>query len=171
MPDLIRIVVHHPVTNIYMVAIENKSGFVLKGIFFNDEKTKDVPVANEPRLLKIGSLIYDFLDKKLKDLSMIPIDLKEFTPFQRDVLETARKIRWGEVISYKELARRSGYPNAVRAAASVMRNNRYPIVIPCHRVIRSDGGVGGFSGKLEGAEVELKRRLLEREDDKGNLLI
>jgi O-6-methylguanine DNA methyltransferase len=163
MPDLIKIIVKHPVTNIYLTAIENKSGLILKGIFFNDEKLKAIPFVDEPRLLKIGSLVHDFLDKKIRDLSVIQIDLEDFSSFQRDVLCAARKIRWGEVISYKELARRAGHPKAVRAAASVMRNNIYPIVIPCHRVIRSDGGVGGFCGKMEGFEVDLKRRLLEME--------
>jgi methylated-DNA-[protein]-cysteine S-methyltransferase len=57
----------------------------------------------------------------------------------------------------------AGRPKAVRAAASVMRHNDYPIVIPCHRVVRTDGTVGGFMGKSRGSSIELKRRLLRHE--------
>ena len=56
-----------------------------------------------------------------------------------------------------------GRPNAVRAVANVMRNNRFPMIIPCHRVIKSNGTTGGFAGQVQGRMVKLKRRLLEHE--------
>ncbi|MBN1129711.1 MAG: MGMT family protein, partial [Chitinispirillaceae bacterium] len=63
------------------------------------------------------------------------------------------------------LAEMAGFPGAARAAASVMRKNPFPLVIPCHRVVRSDGSVGGFMGKRKGAAVALKKRLLAREQN------
>ena len=91
------------------------------------------------------------------------LDLSWCTPFQKSILAAARKIPKGTTISYGELAMRAGYPKAVRAAASVMRKNRFPLVIPCHRVIRSDGTTGGFMGRKHGWTIGLKRKLLENE--------
>jgi methylated-DNA-[protein]-cysteine S-methyltransferase len=67
------------------------------------------------------------------------------------------------VIIYGELAENAGYPKAIRAAASVMRNNRFPLVIPCHRVIGKGGRIGGFMGATTGSAVALKKKLLRRE--------
>ena len=74
----------------------------------------------------------------------------------RKVLLTARTIRWGETLSYAGLAKKAGNPAAVRSVASAMRNNPLPLIIPCHRVIRSNGSIGGFMGKTEGKEIDLK---------------
>jgi methylated-DNA-[protein]-cysteine S-methyltransferase len=57
----------------------------------------------------------------------------------------------------------SGFPRAVRAVASVMRNNRFPLAVPCHRVVKKNGAVGGFGGQIKGSKVNLKRRLIESE--------
>jgi methylated-DNA-[protein]-cysteine S-methyltransferase len=88
----------------------------------------------------------------------VELDLDGFTPFQRAVVETLRSVSWGEVVTYGELAALAGYPNAQRAAGSVCAHNRFPLVVPCHRVVAADGiGRYGLSG------VEYKRRLLELE--------
>ena len=88
----------------------------------------------------------------------VALDLVDFTPFQRAVVETLRAVPWGEVVTYGELAALAGYPNAQRAAGSVCANNRFPLVVPCHRVVAGNGiGRYGASG------VEYKRRLLELE--------
>jgi len=91
------------------------------------------------------------------------VDFSSGTPFTKKVLRAAGRIPWGETISYAELARRAGRPRAARGAATVMRNNRFPLIIPCHRVIKSNGKIGGFMGKQTGAPIELKKQLLERE--------
>lgn len=80
------------------------------------------------------------------------------TPFQRDVWSALRAIPYGETISYAELAARLGKPRAVRAVGSANGANPVPIVVPCHRVIGSDGSLTGFGGGLD-----LKRRLLALE--------
>ncbi|XFA98555.1 methylated-DNA--[protein]-cysteine S-methyltransferase [Candidatus Izemoplasma sp. B36] len=78
--------------------------------------------------------------------------------FQIDVLNEISKIKYGEIITYKELAIRSGYPNAYRAVGTVCKQNKLPIIIPCHRVVRSDGKIGEY---LLGKET--KKQLLEME--------
>ncbi|MDP8239646.1 MAG: methylated-DNA--[protein]-cysteine S-methyltransferase [Candidatus Hatepunaea meridiana] len=76
--------------------------------------------------------------------------------FFRRAWQEAVKIPFGETISYGELARRSGSPRAARAAGSAMARNHLPILIPCHRVIAGDGGIGGF-GNSPGVKRELLR--------------
>lgn len=76
------------------------------------------------------------------------IDLAGATEFDRLCWSAARSIPYGEVRTYSWLAKRAGRPNAWRAAGNAMARNRLPIVVPCHRVVASDGGLGGFSGGL-----------------------
>jgi AraC family transcriptional regulator of adaptative response/methylated-DNA-[protein]-cysteine methyltransferase len=80
------------------------------------------------------------------------------TPFQERVWEELKRIPFGETRSYKELAQAIGEPNAVRAVARANGFNRIAIVVPCHRVIGADGGLGGYGGG-----VWRKERLLELE--------
>ncbi len=87
----------------------------------------------------------------------------EGTGFQITVWNELNKIPSGETKTYKEIAELIGYPKAARAVANACGKNPYPITIPCHRVIRSDGGLGGYSG--EGG-VEKKRLLIENEKNK-----
>ena len=84
----------------------------------------------------------------------------EGTKFQIRVWNELKKIPKGETRTYKEIAELIGKPKAARAVANAFGKNQYPITITCHRVIRSDGGLGGYSG--EGG-VEKKRLLLENE--------
>lgn len=85
---------------------------------------------------------------------------KKFTSFQLQVFEEIKKIPKGKVITYKELAKRIGRPNAYRAVANACGKNNDPKNIPCHRVIRSDGTLGGYS--LDGG-IEMKKRLINNE--------
>jgi len=88
----------------------------------------------------------------------VPVDLSEVPAFQRRVLEAAREIPFGEARPYAWVAERIGHPNAVRAVGTALGKNPVPIIVPCHRVLRSDGGLGGY---LFGEG--LKRRLAELE--------
>jgi O-6-methylguanine DNA methyltransferase len=87
----------------------------------------------------------------------LPLDLRA-TPFQLAVYEDLLAIPYGETRSYADVARAIGRPAAVRAAGTANGANPIPLVVPCHRVIASDGGLGGFGGGLP-----LKRRLLAME--------
>lgn len=79
------------------------------------------------------------------DFGEVELDDERLTDFARRVTEAARQIPFGEKISYAELARRAGSPGAFRAAGGVMAKNRWPIVVPCHRVVQTSGKIGGFS--------------------------
>lgn len=96
------------------------------------------------------------LNGEREDLDM-PLDLCG-TPFFKKVWEVMQQVPWGETWSYQELARRAGRPKAVRAAASACARNPIGILVPCHRIISSDGGMGGYGGGLD-----MKRKLLESE--------
>ena len=82
----------------------------------------------------------------------------EGTPFRMRVWEQRQKIPYGQVISYGELARRIGQPNAARAVGGANHHNPIAIIVPCHRVIAAGGAIGGYGGGLE-----LKRALLRLE--------
>lgn len=78
--------------------------------------------------------------------------------FYRRVLRTTAKVPFGEVITYGQAARRAGSPRAFRAAGTALGSNPIPIVVPCHRVVRSGGEIGNYGGG-----PEMKRFLLEHE--------
>ena len=96
--------------------------------------------------------IVDFLD--------VAILLPEMTPFQLSVANATRRIPYGTTLSYGELASLAGYPRAARAVGTVMSRNRFPILIPCHRVLASGGKLGGYTSV---AGVDFKSRLLNLE--------
>ena len=82
------------------------------------------------------------------------------TAFQVKVWNALKTIPSGEVRTYAELAKIIGHPTSARAVANACGKNPYPPVVPCHRVVRSDGGIGGYSG--EGG-IETKLALLQEE--------
>ena len=82
------------------------------------------------------------------------------TKFQLKVWNYLKKIPKGKVKSYLDVAKAIGKPKAFRAVANAVGKNPYPPLIPCHRVIRSDGSLGGYSGK---GGIKEKRRLLLKE--------
>jgi len=84
---------------------------------------------------------------------------KKLTKFQWKVLKVTANIPLGETRSYQWVAKRVGSPKAVRAVGQALRRNPYPLIIPCHRVIKSDGSLGGYAG----GSGEKKAELLERE--------
>lgn len=86
------------------------------------------------------------------------VDLTGLTPFRKRVLMAVKKVPYGEVRSYKEIARSIGNPKAARAVGQVNANNPVPLIIPCHRIIGSDGSLVGF-----GSGIDIKRYLLQLE--------
>lgn len=90
----------------------------------------------------------------------IRLDFCGRTDFQRRVLQTCRRIGYGNTLTYAELATKAGSPRAARAVGSVMRSNQVPLLIPCHRVVGAGGALGGYSGA---SGVRMKLRLLEQE--------
>jgi O-6-methylguanine DNA methyltransferase len=88
----------------------------------------------------------------------VDIDDEGWTPFQRDVVAAMRRVPYGEVVSYSDLARLAGHPRAQRAAGTVCARNRFPLVVPCHRIVSADG-----LGSYPGLGLDYKRRMLALE--------
>ncbi len=86
----------------------------------------------------------------------LPLDLALTRGFSRRVLEATAAIGFGEQLTYRDIARAAGSERAVRAAGNALGANPVPVVVPCHRVLRSGGGLGGYTGGLE------KKRFLLR---------
>lgn len=99
-----------------------------------------------------------FLRGEAVDFTPFPVDFTGYTPFTAKVLKEARLIPYGSVTSYGSLAAATGGPLAYRAVGNCMNRNRTPLVIPCHRVIKNDGRLGGF-----GSGINWKKTLLELE--------
>ncbi|HEY5732794.1 MAG TPA: methylated-DNA--[protein]-cysteine S-methyltransferase, partial [Methyloceanibacter sp.] len=97
-----------------------------------------------------------FVEDPAKGLDL-PLDVRG-TAFQHRVWEALRRIPVGSTASYSEIAKKIGAPQAVRAVARACATNRIAVAIPCHRVVRSDGGLSGYRGG-----VERKRALLAKE--------
>ena len=89
-----------------------------------------------------------------------PVDWSLTRGFFRDVLKATARIRYGKVSTYAEVAAKAGNPKAVRATGNGLGSNPIPVVVPCHRVVRSGGGLGGYTGGLERKEflLDLERR-------------
>jgi methylated-DNA-[protein]-cysteine S-methyltransferase len=78
----------------------------------------------------------------------LPVDLSDLAPFHRRVLGATARIPVGQVATYTDVARRAGSPRASRAAGNALHTNPVAIVVPCHRVVRTDGSLGGYGGGL-----------------------
>ncbi|MBI2166622.1 MAG: methylated-DNA--[protein]-cysteine S-methyltransferase [Candidatus Omnitrophica bacterium] len=111
------------------------------------------------RLLDRGAAeIQSYLHGKRVDFRHLKIDWAGYSPFGERVLSRLRRVPWGRTASYGDLAQTAGAPGASRAVGQVLRSNRLPVVLPCHRIIRKSGALGGFSrGGL------WKKRLLKLE--------
>jgi len=112
-----------------------------------------------PWLARLCRLLQRYARGERVSFDDIPVDVSGLPAFARRVLEAARQIAYGEVTTYGALARRVGQPGAARAVGQALAHNPVPIVIPCHRVVRADGTLGGFSA----ARGITKRRLLALE--------
>ena len=88
----------------------------------------------------------------------VPLDLQLSHGFRRTILSRLMEIGYGQTVSYAAIAKAAGNPKAVRAAGSACASNPLPVVVPCHRVVRSDGMIGEYVGG-----VEAKRALLTLE--------
>jgi methylated-DNA-[protein]-cysteine S-methyltransferase len=101
-----------------------------------------------------------FAEGEPVDFADAPLALERLSPFASRVVDACRRIPWGQVRTYGQLAAVCGSPGAARAVGSVMAKNRFPLIVPCHRVLASGGELGGYSAP-DG--LKMKRRLLEME--------
>jgi methylated-DNA-[protein]-cysteine S-methyltransferase len=94
----------------------------------------------------------------------LPLDLRGRSGFSREILDRLARVPYGEVTTYKSLAVEAGNPRAARAVGTIMNRNPIPIVLPCHRVVGSNGSLVGYGGGLD-----RKRLLLDLESGRPSL--
>lgn len=124
----------------------------LKGISqitFDQPRKKDgvIDIQYEDAILREAVVqIKEYFMKERKNLELkLSVD---FNDFQKDVYEALKNTKYGETISYKDLAERSGHKDAYRAVGSAMADNLLPVIIPCHRVLKSNGDLGEYTGGI-----------------------
>ena len=110
-----------------------------------------------PAIAEAIAAITALLETGRADLSAIALDMDGVDAEERAILEAARGVPPGSTVTYGELAAKIGQPRATREVGRAMARNRFPIVVPCHRVLASGGGFGGFSAP---GGLESKARLL-----------
>lgn len=103
-------------------------------------------------------LLASYLNGELRELSIPYMVPPSATPFQRKVWEIVRGIPYGQTRSYGWVAAEAGIPKGAWAVGQAVGRNPVPLIVPCHRVVASDGSLGGFTGG-----IEIKRKLLELE--------
>jgi methylated-DNA-[protein]-cysteine S-methyltransferase len=120
--------------------------------------TEPVEDPGSPLLTEAIRQLEAYFSGERRDFEL-PLDWSLITGFNRQVLrELASGVPYGAVVGYGDLAGRVGQPGAAQAVGVAMGSNPLPVVVPCHRVVESDGGIGGFGGGLE-----TKRKLLALE--------
>lgn len=116
-------------------------------------------VRSPKRTAEATGQLKDYLAGNLRRLAL-PVDLRPLTDFQRQVLLAAAEVPRGRIATYAQIAQRIGRPRAARAVGQALGRNPVPIVIPCHRILASDGTLGGYSAR-DG--IQTKMRLLRLE--------
>ena len=131
----------------------------LTGIYFSDCDHSPVVQSDwkldprHPVLKKAAEEIQDYLKGKRTSFS-VPLHFAG-TDFQSEIWRQIARIPFGETITYTELAERAGVPKALRAAGTATGRNPLSLIVPCHRVVGKNGGLGGYAGGLD-----RKKRLL-----------
>jgi len=117
-------------------------------------------ISPSEKIFQLMSDIKDVILGKEVHFNIERFDFSDLTDFQKAVLTKQSEIPYGKVTSYKKLAEMIGKPKSARPVANVLSNNLFPLVIPCHRTVRSDWTVGGYAGTTDGYYKEF---LLEKE--------
>ena len=104
--------------------------------------------------------IQSFFEGRFVDFSNVPVYIDYFSQFTRMVLNECRNLSLAEITTYNQLAENIGCPGAARAVGTALAKNPLPLIIPCHRIIRSDGSLGGFTAR---GGTKLKSKLIQHE--------
>ena len=121
---------------------------------------------NTPQFAEVLAAFNDYFAGDLTALDGIPLDFSAAPPFFGAAWDACRSIPPGETRSYRWLATAAGNPRASRAAGQAMAKNPFPLIVPCHRVVGSNGGLHGYGA----GGVDVKARLLEMERRQATLL-
>jgi len=120
-----------------------KDGKVCQTSFFEIKGRREI----DPFLAKLRNALERYFKGEAVNFHEFTLWEDDITPFFKKVYHFLREnVRWGELITYAELAKKVGKPNGARAVGNAMAKNPFPIIVPCHRVIRSDKKLGGFGG-------------------------
>jgi methylated-DNA-[protein]-cysteine S-methyltransferase len=159
-------IIHHNLTGNIYLASRGKKLIALNFGISEDEFTTKIektfavrPYFDLGEIASASQQLRAYLNGQQTGFDL-PVDLSPLTDFQRLVLHITQQIPRGQVVTYGEIARRIGNPKSVRAVGQALGRNPIPIVIPCHRVIASDGSMGGYSG---GGGIGTKIKLLQLE--------
>jgi methylated-DNA-[protein]-cysteine S-methyltransferase len=136
--------------------------------------TRDIALARFSRATFDAALMKDvqkalrhyFEGRNVDFQSQPPVDTGCTSRFALAVLRECRNIKYGRRITYGELAGRAGKPKAARAVGTILARNPVPLIVPCHRVVRADGGLGGFSAD---GGISMKKRLLDLESHRRTI--
>jgi methylated-DNA-[protein]-cysteine S-methyltransferase len=151
-----------PIGPLYIAV--KRDGTVIRIGFAPQQDWGDGYVAEQNKYA-CGEVEYQLDEYFAGRLKRFTLDLEfEGTEFQRLVWQRLRKINYGDVITYGEIARKIGKKDAARAVGNAVASNPIPIVVPCHRVIPASGDIGNYALRsLNGSGAETKRSLLELE--------
>ncbi|MGH3446216.1 MAG: methylated-DNA--[protein]-cysteine S-methyltransferase [Nocardioidaceae bacterium] len=162
--DLAYRTVDSPVGTLLLAATDEGLVRVAYDIEGHDQVLQTLALKVSPRVLRAPARLdqvaheMDEYFAGRRQLFDVPLDFRLSKGFRRDVLSHLPEISYGHTETYAQVAAAAGSPKAVRAVGSACATNPLPIVVPCHRVIRSDGSLGGYAGG-----VEAKRTLLTLE--------
>ena len=158
---------------------ENSSELQIKRIFLSDPSLKSeakalesflrIKTKSSPVISKLGQKIQLFLKGEKIEFDLEILDLDRCYELQIKVLLAEFKIPRGWISTYKRIANHLGMPKGARVVGNALAKNPFPIIIPCHRAIKTDGSLGGFQGG-----IKMKQKLLELEgiefSDKGKVI-
>lgn len=121
-------------------------------------------IRNSEKLMPFTEQLRAFLQGNRQTFDL-PLETRMGTPLQRQVWQSLTTIKYGDTITYQQLAQQVGHPTAIRAVANAVGRNPWMIIVPCHRVVRTDHTMGGYRGGQP-----LKTALLQMENNKTALL-
>jgi len=125
----------------------------LRGLYFIDQKyyrevqSEWTRAPKHPVVRQTAREMQEYFAGKRRqfDIPLAP----EGTPFQASIWKAISSVKYGDSITYSELARRAGHPDAIRAAGTATGRNPITIIVPCHRIVGSDGSLTGYAGGLD----------------------
>ena len=148
--------IYSKVTLIGTISISEDGDGNLTGVYLPNTNLPKMDVSESQVIAEAFDQVDEYLSGKRRKFDL-PLDYG-VTGFRRSVLEELERIPYGETRTFKEIAESIGSPKAYRAVGTACAANPLPIIIPCHRVVPSSGGVGSYAGG-----EALKKRLIEHE--------
>lgn len=115
------------------------------------------PIADQAAVQRVAEQLREYFAGRRNQFE-VPLDFGSMTPFTRSVLSATAEVPFGQVCTYRDIAERVGKPRATRAVGNALHRNPIPVVVPCHRVVGSDGSLVGYGGGLD-----IKEELLHHE--------